>query len=146
VFLITKCEQTSEDIVHDVFISLWIRKDRLSEIKDIHSYLYFMSRNFAIDHLRRKKVERQALKDWGYRQPKEFYNNSYFEKEFNQTMHDAIAFLPAQQKLIYQLKRECGLEKKRIAQHLNISPNTVKASMQNALKRIKKKLQVSGFR
>lgn len=138
VFLITKCEQTSEDIVHDVFINFWIRKEKLGEIKDIHAYLFLMSRNFAFDYLRRKKVEQKVLKDLVETSSKESPDDKYVEKEFKITCDEAIAKLPLRQKLIYNLKREEAWSKQRIAKQLNISPCTVKATMQNALRSVKK--------
>jgi RNA polymerase sigma factor (sigma-70 family) len=56
-YLLTQCTTKAEDIVQDVFISIWLKKEDLPGIKDLQAYLYAITRNKVIDHMRRSQKE-----------------------------------------------------------------------------------------
>ena len=48
--------EEAEDVVHDVFVRLWARRDQLSSIADLEAYLYTAARNRAMGRLKHLAV------------------------------------------------------------------------------------------
>jgi RNA polymerase sigma-70 factor (ECF subfamily) len=66
-------------------------------------------------------------------------------RDLEQYADKVIATLPRQQKMVYMLSRDKGLSHKEIAEQLQISPNTVKNHIVEALKTLKAQLKYSDF-
>lgn len=133
-----RCSITSEEITQEVFIKLWVKKEYINEIKDLDSWLFMMARNLSIDHLRKQKLEQSVFKEYSFLHAKDIYVEEYITKEMQSVVMEAVEQLHPQQKRVYQLKRHYGWKRDRIARQLNISENTVKATMQKALCSVKK--------
>jgi len=60
-----------------------------------------------------------------------------FASDIERLAEGVIATLPAQQQIVFKLSREQGLSYTEIAQKLQISPNTVKNHLVQALKKLR---------
>jgi RNA polymerase sigma-70 factor (family 1) len=133
-------EQSSEEIVSDVFIRVWERRNSLDQIGNLRMYLYISVRNFSINFLRRQK--RQAtisLSDLPVDTLPEsdFLPNQLVEMhELLGRMKQAVDALPPKCGLIFKLSKEDGLQQKEIAELLQVSPKTVENQMTIALRKI----------
>jgi len=134
-FKILKFEDRAEDIVHEVFLNIW-HHPGLSEIENLSYYLRRVTANQTLKLLRRHQLEITANKrifaDW-----QEGHNETEQEIILHDThaqLHKAIESLPPQQKKVYLLCKEEGLEYKEVAEQLSISRLTVKTHMQHALR------------
>ncbi|MBS0030731.1 RNA polymerase sigma-70 factor [Chitinophaga sp. 22321] len=133
-------ELLARDIIQDVFIKLWIKKDDLEEITNIEQYLYFMVRNKVIDVLRKLANDRK-LRDEYFRNH-QWQENKTIEivevKEFQLALAEAISHLPPQRRIIYQLSQINGMSREEIARELQLSPHTVKNQLTAALSTLRK--------
>lgn len=135
-FLLRICSspQQAEDIVQDVFLKIWTMRADLLEIRDFEPYLYRMSHNHAVNMLRKNARESafrskmQALPSLGL--PEQEMNR----KETEATIRHAIEGLTKQQKQVFILSREQGLNQKEISEKLEITIPTVKSHMTQALR------------
>lgn len=137
-FHICRCVSTSEEITQEVFIKLWVKKENIHEIKDLDAWLFMMARNLSIDYVRKHKLEQAVFKDYAFLSIKEVCGDEYTTREMQRVMLEAVEQLHPQQKRVFQLRRFYGWKRDRIARQLNISENTVKATMQKALSSVKK--------
>jgi RNA polymerase sigma-70 factor (ECF subfamily) len=135
---ICRCSHASEEITQEVFIKLWVKKEYIQEIKDLDSWLFMMARNLSIDHLRRRKLEQMVFTEYSFIRAKDMHVEECVTKEMHSVMMEAVEQLHPQQKRVYKLKRFYGWKREKIAEQLNISENTVKATMQKALCSVKK--------
>ncbi|QEC41169.1 RNA polymerase sigma-70 factor [Pseudobacter ginsenosidimutans] len=137
---LTKSEQYAKDVIQEVFIKLWERRQDLSRIENIEAWLYRMTENKVIDFLRKAAADgrlKEAI--WKNLPMQEDDPEVLIEtKEYHQIIRKAIESLPAQRKLIYQLNREKGLNYQEIAQTLQISKHTVKNQLSTALQSIRR--------
>ena len=62
-FLFIRSVEITEEVVLDVFINMWIKRDQLVQIRNIRSFLYTSVRNQAIDYQRSKTVDTQDYLD-----------------------------------------------------------------------------------
>jgi RNA polymerase sigma-70 factor (ECF subfamily) len=138
-FHLTSCRVNAEDIVQDVFLNLWKHKDRWAEIENIQAYLFFCTRNKTMDYFHRIKLERTRLQQLGEVQL--LYDSPELKMEIEEAQHlheAAIRQLPAQQRKVYTLRRVYGWKRKKIAKELNLSDNTVRKHMQQAIRSVKR--------
>ncbi|HEY6899437.1 MAG TPA: sigma-70 family RNA polymerase sigma factor, partial [Puia sp.] len=132
-------ESLAEDIVQEVFIKLWLQRERLAEVDCFDAYLNVITRNLIFNHLRKVAGEAAALKELAAREvvagQDGFSTIVYHELKNN--LERAVAHLPPQQKKVYQLSRLDGMKHREISDELRISPSTVKSHMVEALRFIK---------
>lgn len=136
---ITGLESAAEDVVQEVFIKLWLNKEKLSEVENFNAYLNTITRNHIFNNLRKVAYEQTFLEDLIKQQsaPTEDISDPVLYNELQNLVHKAIQQLPPQQKRVFQLSRNEGLKHAEIASNLNISQSTVKHHMVEALRSIR---------
>lgn len=136
---LTESDVLAEEIVQDVFLKIWIKRNTLQEINNFDSFLFIIARNHTFTAL--KKLARKGMKiedaDLAFLTELETPEDPLLEKEYRKILAQSIDRLPPQQKQVYQLRNERGLTRDEIAAILNISPSTAKAHLRSALRSIR---------
>lgn len=130
----------TEEIIQEVFIQLWAKKSLLADISHPSSYLFNIAANKTLD-FQRKITRDKRLLETAMATAQGSHNETEERLIFNETAaiaREAIAALPAQRRLIYELSRNEGLSHKQIAIKLGISKSTVANQMVSALKQIRR--------
>jgi RNA polymerase sigma-70 factor (ECF subfamily) len=131
--------QNSEDIVHEVFIRIWVRRKRL-DIANLESYLITCVIYGVTSFLRKTGrwqvyLPGDALPELAAPgNPEHIFHGRALE----QMMRGHIEKLPGQCKLVYKYSREQGLKTAEIAAKMDLSPRTVERHLFLALKRLSK--------
>jgi RNA polymerase sigma-70 factor (ECF subfamily) len=139
VLRLTKSDQYAKDIIQEVFMKLWERRDRMHEIDNVEAWLYRVTENKVLDFLRKASADNR-LKKAIWHNLQEIVNDTGAQveaKEFNILIQNAIEQLPTQRKTIYRLNREKGLNYQEIADELHISRHTVKNQLYESAKFIR---------
>ena len=129
--------QEAEDIVHDVFASLWVNRTKI-EIKSLENYLATAIKYTVFAKIRKK--ERERLYNQASEQSPVFELNietSLHYKYILEALHNEVEKLPEKCKLIFKYSRNNKLPVKEIAEKLNLSPKTVENQLNKALKQLK---------
>lgn len=116
----------AEDIVQKVMIKFWERRKKDKTIESPDDYLFIMTRNESLNHLRSR--QKRLLKgDAVYFKESEdpVIINKMIKEETTQLLLQAIRLLPEQSSRIMELTLS-GHKNKEIANLLGISLNTVK--------------------
>jgi len=142
VYKLTESIEVTEEIVQDVFIKIWLKKEKLLELDNFSYYLFILSKNQTLNHLRKKANDKVRQLEWLKQFEEEVYipDDSSVIEEYRSLMDEAIEKLPPQQKKVYKLSREERLKHEEIAKMLDISPETVKKHIKLALRFIKNEL------
>lgn len=128
----------SRSLVQQVFVDLWIKRDRLL-VTSLQAYLYNSTRNASLDVLKHKKVELRYLSSLEQNEPA-VEVDLIEEAELAQKINLSIQNLPEKCREIFLLCRFEGYKYTEIADRLNISVKTVEMQMSIALKRLRKEL------
>lgn len=127
---ILKDTTTAEDVVQSVFLKLWDKRKKLSDISNPKAYIVQMARNGALDALKKEdSLEGQSL-TLEYTDDEPDRNN----EEMRQAIEKAVAALTPKCRLVFSLSRFEGLTNPEIAEHLDISIRTVETQISNALR------------
>lgn len=129
----------AEEMTQEIFLKLWLLGERVYEINNLEAYLRTLTRNRALNVLRKMVLEGRIEKalgvDW-----KEESNEAEEEiliKDVRNMLNKAVEMLPQQQKQVYQLCHQEGLRYEEAAERLNLSPLTVQVHMKRALKSVR---------
>ncbi len=138
---ITKEDSSAEDVVQEVFIKLWLNKEKLPHLDNFAAYLNTVTRNHIFSQLRRIATEEAYLTELiTTANAERFSSDEIAYGELKKMLTNAIANLPPQQKKVYQLGKLEGKKYDEIAAMLNISKETVKDHMTKATASIKRQL------
>lgn len=142
-FRFLKDKEQSEEIVQETFINLWLSKEKLDPDGNLWLYLYVIAKRLSLNTLRDVYKSIDLIEKLLYN-INEACNNTeedILAHDLEQYTKTVIDKLPKQQQLIFRLSRVEGLTHQEIAERLQISPNTVKNHMVEALKTIRAHLK-----
>lgn len=127
------------DIISDVFMSVWVARENLPNIKNINNYLFISVRNQVLKYKRDKIAHLSVSIDSYENLTEDNLDNAQVDlekKELSQTVEMAVNSLPERCKLIYLLVKEEGMQYSEVAEMLSISKKTVQAQMIIAVKKL----------
>ena len=140
-----------EDIVQDVFMALWINRDKIDFEEPIKPYLYRATYNRSINYLNSVSVQRRVdhadMLDELIDREILSYNqhDNLLLKEIEEEITSFVGTLPEQRKRVFLLSREENLKNKEIALRLNISEKAVEKHITKALSDIRTHLTEIGL-
>jgi RNA polymerase sigma-70 factor (ECF subfamily) len=136
-------KEETEDIIHELFLDLWNKKDSL-EIRSTFAAYIFTALKYKIFRLiDSKSIRRKYIGRMGDEEPAS-ENTTEQLLDFNELydlIEQRIENLPEKCKLIFRMSRDEYLSAEEISKKLNISSNTVQNQITKAKKVIKNQLK-----
>jgi len=135
-------QEDAEEIVQEVFIRIWEKKENIDENQSFSSYVIQAAKHRIFNGFR-KKVNEQAYLDFLIHSNDSSRNYTELEVEYYEVKskaENAINAMPPKRQEIFRLSREAGLKNKEIAEKLEISIKTVENQMGKALKYLRDEL------
>lgn len=144
---IVKDDDAAEDLVQEIFISLWDKRADLVLKSSFSAYLYAAVRFKFFDLVDKNKVRSDYVEAFQlFLDRGECITDNYIdEKELAMRIESEIANLPDKMREVFVLSRKENLSNKDISARLNISEKTVKNQLSNALKILRSKLGLFAF-
>jgi len=126
----------AEDILQETFIALWEKRHKITIESSLFNYLYSMARYRTLSYMRSNSVRPVSVEllDPLIREDSMTERTIRFAES---AVQQEIQRLPEQMRRVYQLNSESGMDPRQIAEHLSISPNTVKNTLVKARKRLR---------
>ncbi|QDK77885.1 RNA polymerase sigma-70 factor [Spirosoma sp. KCTC 42546] len=136
--------EAAEDLVQDLFVSLWVQKDHISIEKAVAVYLFSALKNRIISHLRKQLIHQSfslneldsellvahsanTVQDWiQLNEVQEVYNRE-------------LGNLPEKSRQVFELSRS-GLANKEIAELLGLAEKTIEFHISKCLRVLRVKL------
>jgi len=138
-FNVLRERELCEDIVQEVFIDLWGKKE-VVEISDLSSYLYQSVKYQIFNHFRRSKYKKQLLMRFDLANVQDETEEVYDKQEVMARIKNVISKLPKRRRIIFEMSKNEGLSNNEISEKLGISLQTVKNQISESLKFIRKSL------
>lgn len=135
----TKREDVSEDIVQDLFVTLWENQRSFSSRAALRAYLYISVKNAALDYLKHLSVEDHYLHEaWLDLLGQVAADNTICKEEIHRRLFKLIDALPERCREIFLLHLD-GKGNEEIARQLSLSIETVKTQKKRAMKTLREK-------
>ncbi|PIB35158.1 hypothetical protein BFP72_06980 [Reichenbachiella sp. 5M10] len=137
-------EHVAEELVQEIFINIWERREVLTITTSVKAYLYTAVRNRSFNYLKlqvpkeQKKVDVEGVVDLG--DGAENREDEMVYEEIKRYVQDAIDALPPKCKVIFNLSRNAGMSYKEIAEELDLSVKTVENQVGVALRKLRERL------
>lgn len=143
ILSMTRSTTASEEIIQDLFLHLWLNREKLEEIENYRAYIFTASNNRVYTWLKKRAREWRLQQEAGSRLATtgQTTEETIDWRESMSLIEKAVELLPPQKKLIYRLSRDQGLSHDQIAERLGLSKNTVKNHIVEALRLIRKQLE-----
>ena len=135
-------EDEARDVVQDVFVRLWEKRDQLQIESSLSGYLYSSVRNQIFNMIKHQKVI-TAYTDslFAENRDNEIYADHLIrEKQFAAMIQAEIDSLPPRMKQVFELRRFEDLSNKEVAERLGITEYTAQDHMKKAVKALKIKM------
>jgi RNA polymerase sigma-70 factor (ECF subfamily) len=139
-FTFTRDEDTSKNLVQNVFVKLWERRFVIEKVNNLGAYLTTMVRNQVADYISDYK---KHMYDSEFKAviPDHSTENTIMEHDFQQTLVWSLAKLPPRCKQAFELSRMENLSNKEIAEEMKISVKGVEALIGRSLQFLRVELQ-----
>ncbi|MFO7369751.1 MAG: RNA polymerase sigma-70 factor [Bacteroidales bacterium] len=141
----THDKSSAEEIVHDTFVKLWERREKIEVKENVVAYLYKSVQNNALNYLKSEQTRRKYSEAYSdkLKQAQDYYAitqesglSVLLAKELETKIIEAVDSLPVQCKEIFKLSRFSGLKNQEIADKKNITLNTVQKQISIALEKL----------
>jgi RNA polymerase sigma-70 factor (family 1) len=132
IYRITASAELAEEVVQDVFLKLWMSRETLTTVQNFRAYLFVISKNHALNCLRKVAKERLHQKTLEENALSLAPQESSGLESYYSLLDKAIDHLPPQQQKVYLLSRHNRLKYDEIANQMGLSRETVKKYLQGA--------------
>jgi len=132
------------EIVQDVMLKLWEKRDELSQINHIEKYLYRAVYNSCLNKLEKLKVQQKYVDHKRLKLLEielESFEETFYQWEIREKINGAVDKLTAQEKKIFEMRYHEQMKYKEIANQLDISERTVETHLQKSIKFLRNKLK-----
>ena len=132
----------AEEIVQDLFVKLWEKREQLFIETSLKNYLFRSVKNLCLNTIQHNKTKIRYAQIVISEVENQFTDdNNYPEPDLSVKIEESINSLPEKRREIFLLSRQDGLKYHEIAQKLNISIKTVETQMSLAIKTLRDKLK-----
>ena len=134
-----KSEAFAQELLQDVFMKVWQKRETLDPSLSFTSFLYTVARNKCFDFLEKASND-EKLKQAIFHESQRAYTAADLQiitSDFEKIKKQAYETLPPKRRAIFEMSREEGMSYEEIGMALGISTHTVKSQMNKALHTLK---------
>ena len=120
-----KDDHMSEDIAQNIFMKLWIHREKLDSTQSVKNYLFVLAKHEIYNIFKAKRTTMLSLLP---------QLSDRDVTELNALLMQGISKMPPQRQLIFRMSRYEHLSNREIAERLGLSVRTVDKHIELALK------------
>ncbi|MDH6310237.1 RNA polymerase sigma-70 factor (ECF subfamily) [Dysgonomonas sp. PFB1-18] len=143
-FSITGRRDISEEIIQDLFYTIWKDRENLNILRSVKNYLYGAVRNRSLQYIEHRNVQERHKEATLY-QENELYDPTPHEqleyKELEEVINRTLEQLPERRLKIFRMHRMEGKKYKEIADYFSVSVKTVEAEMTKAYQILRQEIE-----
>lgn len=140
-------EEEAEDVLQDIFSTLWGRVGDLNLEGSLSGFLYGMLRNKVLNRMAYHKVREDHLRSLGaFEESGEVMPDQLLrDKELARIIEEEIRRLPSKMRAVFELRHREELSYREIAEQLDVTEHTVRKQISNALHILRDRLRRLGL-
>lgn len=134
-------QEQAKDVVHELFEDLWMKREHLLINSNLSHYLYTATRNKILKIIAHQNVvTAYATKQSVMIKPDEgLTDHRVRERQLAEIIEKEIQSLPPKMKAAFELSRKYNYTYKEIAEKMDITEQSVRSHVKNALKILRTK-------
>lgn len=132
VFRLTGSMLMAEEIVQEVFVTIWSKRELLEKVDNAGAWIFRLCRNKTLNSLRQTAREKVRNAEW--MSLSAITNNEPNLEQFFSLIDEAVEKLPPQQQRAWLLSRRDGLMYEEVAMQMQLSRETVKRHIQLSIR------------
>jgi RNA polymerase sigma-70 factor (family 1) len=134
-----------DELTQDVFVRIWEKRERLTEVESFKSYLFMVTRNVVLNFFRALKVRQKVRElDEGMVVGENDLENELLYKQYYRLAIEAMEKLPPGRRKVLKMSVDEGLTLDDIAARLGITRSGVKKQLYAATAFVRQYLQEHG--
>ena len=136
-------EDLSREMVQDVFVMFYEKREVLNIHTSLKSHLYQTVRNRCLNEIKRNQIRREHHSGIfiDKKNQEAYLDDKMQETELEARIFSVVEALPRQCKRIFEMSRYEGIPNQEIAEKLQLSKRTVETQISKALKIMRKQLK-----
>lgn len=147
----TKETAVAEDIAQNIFMKVWLNREKLDAAKSIRNYLFVLAKHEIYNYFRTKSRTFTTLKEaiaqaeskgGGIQPPRNEIEEKLDLAETAEQVETIVGKMPPQRQQIFRMSRFEHMPSREIAEQLNLSVRTVDKHLELALKELRKYLNI----
>lgn len=136
-YYILESDDDAQDAVQDLYLRLWMRRDELTEIRNVKAYCLTILKNICLDRIRSAStIKRESVNDTLLLQNATQEEILHAQQCLEQVKR-IMAALPEREALVLRLRVFDNLEYEQISEMTGMSNLTLRVLLSNARKKIK---------
>lgn len=133
----------AEDVAQIVFFKLWLKREKLTGIKNLDTYIYTIAKNTVLNYITSRKYTYVDLSEnHAINAPKDSPVEQIEAQDLKLLIDMTVSNMPPQRQKIYRLSREQGLTNEEIANQMGLKKKTVENHLNLALRDIRNILKL----
>lgn len=134
-FFLLKSVEETEDVLQDVMVKMWERRERLKEYQSIEAFAVTVTKNACFDRIKSKKHKNNFdISDFEFDSNTISPQTKLEQKQSYGVMLEAFNRLPEQQRLLVTLRDVEGYGYEEIAQITTLQINNIRVGLSRARK------------
>lgn len=129
--------EDAQDMVQEVFIKLWNRREKLDEYKSVEALAVVMTRNMCLDKIKAKKYPVENLENLKADISDSGTENNHDLTDVVNRIRKIIGTLPEQQRTIMHMRDIEGYDHQEIAGIMEMNENAVRVNLSRARKKVR---------
>ncbi len=141
----TKESALAEDITQNIFMKVWINREKLDAEKSIRNYLFVLAKYEVYNYFRSKSrlvVPLDGSLELKASQPNETYETIAL-KDTIDIVEDIVNRMPPQRQNVFRMSRFKQIPNREIADELNLSVRTVEKHLELAIRELRTHLSAN---
>jgi RNA polymerase sigma-70 factor (ECF subfamily) len=132
-------EQTeeAEDVVQEVFIRLWNKREKLDEYRSVEALAMITTKNMCLDKIKAKRYPVENMENHRHFLENMSEDTKVDHSDMMYLINKAMKMLPEQQRMIIHLRDVEGYEFEDIALVVDMNENAIRVALSRARKRIR---------
>lgn len=131
-------EEEAKDVLQDIFLKLWQKRDELANVENLEAFAFRMTRNRCLDVIRsRRTVSMEVVKKSSRAEEESSDSDEVVNTEMAGLAKKIIGQLPDLQRTIIHLRDIEQLEYEEIAKATELNVNTIRVNLSRARKKVR---------
>jgi RNA polymerase sigma-70 factor (ECF subfamily) len=131
-------EEEAKDVLQDVFLKLWQKRDELVKVENLEAFAFRMIRNRCLDAIRARRTVSMEVVKKGHIPDEESFETDHLEYTDSASLvKRIITGLPDLQRTVIQMRDVEQLEYEEIAEVTQMNVNAIRVNLSRARKKVR---------